>query len=310
MKVSIIIPVKNGEATLPFCLQVLSSEHEIIVVNDHSTDDSCRIARQYATKVIDLKDKTGAAAARNAGVAASSGELLVFIDSDIIVRPSRFQRALSEFRKKNYCAAVARYSDSPLKGISRFYNSYMQYKYRSNISDVFCTSFAIISKKKWIPFKETLDCLEDVDLGQELRLSGTRINVLKSLQVTHLKKINLRNFHVTYLSRSRNAMHLSWSYLKRGIRFTDRTVTLDMKLAVALLPLSFLHPLGILMHIIISSRFILFYAQKERTSFVVIGIALYYYALICMWLGIVWGNIEVAMRIPLRTRSPQGATSV
>lgn len=105
-------------------------------------------------------------------------------------------------------------------------------------------------------------------------------------------------------------MHLSWSYLKRGIRFTDRTVTLDMKLAVALLPLSFLHPLGILMHIIISSRFILFYAQKERTSFVVIGIALYYYALICMWLGIVWGNIEVAMRIPLRTRSPQGATSV
>lgn len=100
MKVSIIIPVKNGEATLPFCLQVLSSEHEIIVVNDHSTDDSCRIARQYATKVIDLKDKTGAAAARNAGVAASSGELLVFIDSDIIVRPSRFQRALSNFERK------------------------------------------------------------------------------------------------------------------------------------------------------------------------------------------------------------------
>ena len=90
-KVSVIIPVYNTEKYLEKCLDSVCnqtlSDIEIICVDDCSTDNSLNILKEYAQKdnrikLIEFKENKGAAAARNEGIKAATGEYIGFIDSD------------------------------------------------------------------------------------------------------------------------------------------------------------------------------------------------------------------------------------
>ncbi len=90
MKLSIVIPVYNAEATLERCLEsVLTQDYddyELILVDDGSADGSPAICDDYAMgrpfiNVIHQRN-AGLSAARNAGIAAAHGEYITFIDSD------------------------------------------------------------------------------------------------------------------------------------------------------------------------------------------------------------------------------------
>lgn len=87
---SIIVPVYNVEAYLCSCLDSITEQSyrdfELILIDDGSTDRSCRICDDYAAKderikVIHTKNE-GASAARNRGIQLASGEYISFIDSD------------------------------------------------------------------------------------------------------------------------------------------------------------------------------------------------------------------------------------
>lgn len=90
IKVSVILPVYNGERYLRQCLDSLLNqslrEIEIICINDGSTDSSSSILKMYASKDARLKiidqDNAGAGAARNKGIAIATGEYLSFLDAD------------------------------------------------------------------------------------------------------------------------------------------------------------------------------------------------------------------------------------
>lgn len=87
---SIIVPVYNVEKHLSKCLDSIINQTykniEIICVNDGSNDNSLNILEQYAEKDSRIKiinqENGGVASARNAGIKASSGEYIWFIDSD------------------------------------------------------------------------------------------------------------------------------------------------------------------------------------------------------------------------------------
>lgn len=90
-KVSVIIPVFNTERFLRKCLDSVCnqtlSDIEIICVNDASQDNSLEILKEYSSKdkrikIINFTENRGVSVARNAGMAASSGEYLGFVDSD------------------------------------------------------------------------------------------------------------------------------------------------------------------------------------------------------------------------------------
>lgn len=89
-KVSVIVPVYNVEAYLPFAMQSLIDQTlrdvEFICVNDGSTDNSLEILEKYASLddriVIINKPNGGLSSARNAGIRASCGEIIMFLDSD------------------------------------------------------------------------------------------------------------------------------------------------------------------------------------------------------------------------------------
>ena len=89
MLLSIIIPVYNEELTIGNVIdRTLASvkqiglKTEIIVVDDHSHDDSLKIARQRSVRIFSLKEHLGKGYALRAGFAKAKGDVIVTIDSD------------------------------------------------------------------------------------------------------------------------------------------------------------------------------------------------------------------------------------
>lgn len=97
MKLSVIIPTYNRADTLKVCLEKVIAQQgvdfEVIVVDDGSTDHTEKIVSnvQHQTSNIKIKyihqSSTHQAVARNRGVEASSGEIIVFIGDDIFIEP-------------------------------------------------------------------------------------------------------------------------------------------------------------------------------------------------------------------------------
>lgn len=90
--VSVIVPARNAAATLPQTLAALAAARfdgavECVVVDDASTDDTAGIAERAGALVVRLAEQRGPAGARNAGIAASRGELLAFTDADCVPAP-------------------------------------------------------------------------------------------------------------------------------------------------------------------------------------------------------------------------------
>lgn len=90
-KISVIIPVYNGEKYLKKCLKSLEqqtfAEFELIIINDGSTDRSQQIIDEFSQrstcKVNNIeKENQGQAAARNQGVILAQGKYVVFVDCD------------------------------------------------------------------------------------------------------------------------------------------------------------------------------------------------------------------------------------
>lgn len=97
---SVIIPVYNGARFLDECLASVAAQErrpdEVIVVDDASTDESAAIARCHTgVQVMVLDENQGPAAARNAGVAAARGEVLVFHDADDVMPRARVATQLA-----------------------------------------------------------------------------------------------------------------------------------------------------------------------------------------------------------------------
>ncbi len=95
-RISTIIPAHDAAAYLSACLEsVLAQQgpfrHEVIVVDDASTDATAEIANRYSAwvaaggtgvQLLRLPENLGPSAARNHGIAAASGSLIAFLDAD------------------------------------------------------------------------------------------------------------------------------------------------------------------------------------------------------------------------------------
>jgi glycosyltransferase involved in cell wall biosynthesis len=87
--VSVVIPCLNSERTIRRALDSVARQDypafEVIVVDDASTDGTAEVLARLARpdlRVIRLPQTSGAAAARNAGIAAARGEFVAFLDAD------------------------------------------------------------------------------------------------------------------------------------------------------------------------------------------------------------------------------------
>ncbi|MEO8041575.1 MAG: glycosyltransferase [Acidobacteriota bacterium] len=114
MKISIVIPAYNEEKYLPDTLAALTQalalvdDAEIIVVDNMSTDSTTEIAANCGANVV-TESVRNIGYVRNTGANASTGDVIVFIDADSIVRPGVFEKiiaAMSDERCLGGSAAV------------------------------------------------------------------------------------------------------------------------------------------------------------------------------------------------------------
>jgi len=98
MRVSVVIPCRNAENTVADAVaSALAQTHppdEVVVVDDASTDGSGEAARRAGARVIRNASRRNAGGARNAGIEATTGELVAFLDADAVAPRDWLERAL------------------------------------------------------------------------------------------------------------------------------------------------------------------------------------------------------------------------
>ncbi|MBU0615524.1 MAG: glycosyltransferase, partial [Nanoarchaeota archaeon] len=107
MMLSIIIPTLNEEKHLPRLLDSITrqrfKDYEIIVADNNSKDKTRDIAKKFGAKVVPggLPAK-----ARNLGAKAAKGNILLFLDSDVILSKGSLNKAVTEFTQRNLTVAL------------------------------------------------------------------------------------------------------------------------------------------------------------------------------------------------------------
>ncbi|MEM3053858.1 MAG: glycosyltransferase family 2 protein [Candidatus Caldarchaeum sp.] len=113
---SVIIPALNEERHITACLESLlkqdQADMEVIVVDNGSRDKTLQIAEEYAEKhpgkvrVIRLDRNMGPGGARNIGAQAARGEVLLFLDADMIFPPDFVKRLIQPILKGEAVSTV------------------------------------------------------------------------------------------------------------------------------------------------------------------------------------------------------------
>lgn len=110
INVSIVIPCYNHAHFLGDAIESALKQSwphcEIVVVDDGSTDTSSEVARQYPGVTLFRQPNKGLAAARNAGLRASSGDLVIFLDADDRLWPDAARVAVDVFAAHPLAAMV------------------------------------------------------------------------------------------------------------------------------------------------------------------------------------------------------------
>jgi glycosyltransferase involved in cell wall biosynthesis len=212
LKISIVIPCKNGSKTIGLLLDSIFKfiqEEEVILVDDDSKDNTIEIASKYpAIKILATGSNLGPAVARNIGAENCNGEIILFLDSDVILLTSPFEMLRKIFKqRKDIGAVIGVYCKIPANdyGFWPNYKAIQSYYYyqTTEIKDIswFWASMGAIRKEYFFKAgkfdSRYIDAgLEDVEFGRRLK-KITHIYLLKEFIVKH-------HFQETFIANARN----------------------------------------------------------------------------------------------------------
>lgn len=212
--VSVIVPVLNGMPTVQALLEGLRSQDypadrwELIVVDNGSTDGTLEVLQQESEinsrmRVLHEQRK-GPSAARNAGIEASRGEILAFIDSDCIPGPSWLRELVSAFEDRTVWAAGGLLKSAAPTTLTEAFAARQEilnqedfFKERPYKPPFLLTAnFAVrraVFKRVGL-FDETLRVGEDADFCWRILDAGGKLALVRKALVAHRHRSNLRSF--------------------------------------------------------------------------------------------------------------------
>lgn len=110
MRASVIIPCRNGERIVSEAVRSALSQTEppleVFVVDDSSTDGTSDAARAAGARVLRSEQRRNAGGARNIGIEASSGDVLAFLDADVVAPRDWLERVGAAFGSDREIVAV------------------------------------------------------------------------------------------------------------------------------------------------------------------------------------------------------------
>jgi glycosyltransferase involved in cell wall biosynthesis len=196
--ISIIVPNRNGAATIGRCLEAALASRcgnfELIVVDDASDDDSLERIRGLPCRVVQLPEHDGAARARNAGARASRGEVLFFTDADCLLEPDALTRAAEHLRCSTDLAVGGTYTLEARE--PRFFDRFQsvfvhhfetKHAPRADYLATHALALSAATFRRHGGFAENgLPILEDVEFSHRLRRAGCRLVMDPAIQVGHV----------------------------------------------------------------------------------------------------------------------------
>lgn len=210
--ISIIIPVYNGGDAFRRCLEALSQttypHWDCLVIDDGSTDGSAQLAQSFGAAVIASRaPRSGPAQARNQGVQAAKGDVIFFIDADVLAKPDTISQVAQIMQDGSLAACFGSYDDAPTEPnfLSQYRNLQHHYVHQVGSEEAFTfwSGCGAIRREIFLQMggfnvaAYPRPSIEDIELGYRLRAAGHRIRLEKSLQVGHMKMWSPRKVLIT-----------------------------------------------------------------------------------------------------------------
>jgi GT2 family glycosyltransferase len=217
-------------------------------VDDGSTDDSAAQARRFGARVVtSSRPRLGPAAARNQGAQVARGDILFFIDADVLVQPTSVAQ-VAQFmgEQPEIAACFGSYDTTPdaPNFLSQYRNLLHHYVHQtgSEAATTFWSGCGAIRRSVFLELggfnvkAYPRPSIEDIELGYRMVAAGYPIRLIKSLQVKHLKRWTAWSILTTDI-RDRA---LPWTrlLLRQGALVNDLNLQTGQRVSVALAMLS------------------------------------------------------------------------
>ena len=203
---SVIVPVHDASPLLGETLAaILASEmprssYELIVVDDASGDRSITVAARHADTIIRIPGRpAGPAYARNRGAERARGQLVAFVDADVLVRPDTLPRMAGLLSSRpDLDAIVASYDDQPTQQntVSQYWNllQHLAGRHSAGVGAhpiAGCSMLrraSLMASRMYDEWRFRSDCVEGLELGQRMSSEGHAVLLSGELRVTHMRR--------------------------------------------------------------------------------------------------------------------------
>lgn len=193
---SVVVPATDAPPTLAACLQAIRSS----------------TAPPDELIVVDAPVRLGPAGARNIGAGRATGDVLVFVDADVLVHDDALARIRTWFDGDVPPDGVfGSYDDAPtVRGVVSAFRNLLHHHVHQEAAGVVASFWAGLGAMRRSRFEElggfddqryTRPSIEDIELGVRLTDAGGRIVLDPEVQCTHLKEWTLREMARTDLFR-------------------------------------------------------------------------------------------------------------
>jgi len=211
--ISVVVPAKNEEKVIEKCLKALKNQTmhcEIIVVDGHSTDNTLKIAKRYADKII-LDNKKGISDARNIGAKIASGEIVAYCDADAIPR-KRWVETIAKNIKNSIglYGPIIPYNGNKKTRISiRFLNKIVQLLHKLGHPCI-CGANMAFKRSAIIKhrFNVKMSILEDYEMGNRLKKYGKICYYTKLAMPISSRRYEGSIFYTVFFHYLRNVYRL------------------------------------------------------------------------------------------------------
>jgi len=267
VRLSVVIPFYDAAETLPRCLDAIFAqrfprdEYEVVAVDNNSTDGSADIVRRYRDVVLLREEKAGAYAARNSGVAAARGEILVFTDPDCIPDADWLSRIWAAMAPGETEVVIGGYvlpeRSSAVRLLLLYENTKDSFVFGTDIPELYYahTNNMAVRRSTFERFGPFVERRRGSDTIFVRRVVATLpcsvVRYDPSVRVEHLEVADVWTYYrkmATYGESRESYRHLSWTRpltLGERVAVTRRTVKEHRLSAVQVLHLMLLLSIGL-----------------------------------------------------------------
>jgi len=204
---SVVVPAYQAAGIIAACVTALAQQtvsrdrYEVLVVDDGSTDGTAAAARAAGADLVLTIVHQGPAGARNAGIAAARGALVLFTDADCIPAPDWMEQLIAPFADSRVMGAKGTYRTRQHAPIARLVQREFEIRYErmARLPQIdFVDTYAAAYRRALLlqsgGFDTVFPSAEDVELSFRLARAGNRLVFVPEAWVWHHHPTGLRAY--------------------------------------------------------------------------------------------------------------------